>query len=77
MARREGVALAEFPTTREAAFGYRVVETRTRLRPEFADLPRAEIEAELRRLAVPVEKTGGPAEHEAFALLVRHVEGAG
>src|SRR5262249_48354222 len=32
-------------------------------------LPLAEIEAELARLAVLVEKTGGPAEHEAFALL--------
>lgn len=36
-------------------------------------LPLDEIAADFRRLAVLVEKTGGPAEHEAFALLVTHV----
>ena len=32
-------------TANEAALGYRVVETRKRLKPEFASLPQAEIEA--------------------------------
>src|SRR5438270_12623706 len=32
-------------------------------------LPREEIEAEFRKLAVLVDKTGGPQEHEAFTLL--------
>jgi hypothetical protein len=32
-------------------------------------IPAAEIENELRRLAVLVDKTGGPQEHEAFDLL--------
>ena len=32
-------------TANEAALGYRVVETRKRLRPEFASLPQSEIEA--------------------------------
>ena len=36
-------------------------------------LPIEEILAELRRLAVPVAKTGGPAEAAAFALLEAHV----
>jgi hypothetical protein len=36
-------------------------------------LPPAEIEAEYRKLAVLVDKTGGEREHEAFALLQRHV----
>jgi uncharacterized protein len=35
-------------------------------------LPREEIEADFRRLAVIVDKTGGPQEHEAFELLRRH-----
>jgi hypothetical protein len=34
----------------------------------------AEVEAEFRRLSAPVEKTGGPQEREAFALLARHVK---
>jgi hypothetical protein len=38
-----------------------------------AFLPAHEIEAELQRLAVLVEKTGGPQEHEAFTLLRAHV----
>jgi hypothetical protein len=38
-------------------------------------LPRPHILEELDRLAVLVDKTGGPQEHEAFALLRRHVEG--
>ena len=36
-------------------------------------LPLSEIWDEYRRLAVPVEKTGGDAEFQAFALLSRHV----
>lgn len=36
-------------------------------------LPAAEIEAEYRRLAVLVDKSGGPQEHEAFAFLRDHV----
>lgn len=39
-------------------------------------LPHAEIAAEFRRLAVLVEKTGGPQEHEAFRFLSAYVEGA-
>jgi hypothetical protein len=38
-----------------------------------AFLPLGEIEADYRRLAVLVEKTGGPAEREAFALLAAHL----
>ena len=37
-------------------------------------LPREEIESQFAALRVPVEKTAGPAEREAFALLVEHVE---
>jgi hypothetical protein len=37
-------------------------------------LPPDDIEAEYRRLAVIVEKTGGESEREAFAFLRRHVE---
>lgn len=36
-------------------------------------LPAAEIRAELERLRVPVEKTAGPAEQEAFGLLCAYV----
>jgi hypothetical protein len=36
-------------------------------------LPLDEIEAEYRKLALLVDKTGGPREHEAFALLRDHV----
>ncbi len=39
-------------------------------------LPPDEVEAEYRRLAVLVDKTGGPQEHEAFDFLRRHVERA-
>jgi hypothetical protein len=39
-------------------------------------IPRAEIEAELDRLAVPVEKTGGPREHQAFEILRSYVHTA-
>jgi hypothetical protein len=37
-------------------------------------LPREEIESQFGALRVPVEKTAGPAEHEAFTLLVEYVE---
>lgn len=36
-------------TANEPALGYRVIETRRRLKPEFASLPQAEIEAAARR----------------------------
>jgi hypothetical protein len=39
-------------------------------------LPRAEVEAEFRKLAVLVAKTGGPQEREAFAFLQSHLERA-
>ena len=39
-------------------------------------LPRAFIEGELARLQVIVDKTAGPAEHEAMALLTEHVRRA-
>jgi hypothetical protein len=46
------------------------------LATRIALLPRAEIEAELTRLTVLVEKTGGPREHQAFALLQDYVRNA-
>jgi hypothetical protein len=39
-------------------------------------LPRAFIESELERLQVIVDKTAGPAEREAMALLADYVRGA-
>ena len=39
-------------------------------------LPAAEILAEFERLKVPVEKTGGPAEHAAFDFLLNYVHAA-
>lgn len=39
-------------------------------------IPRAEIEAELDRLAVPVAKTGGEREHQAFEMLRSYVRAA-
>jgi uncharacterized protein len=39
-------------------------------------LPPTEIREELRRLAIPVEKTGGPAEKRAFAFLLDYVDHA-
>ena len=38
-------------------------------------LPLEHIDAEFARLAVPVEKTGGPREQQAFAFLRAHLEG--
>jgi hypothetical protein len=37
-------------------------------------LPLADIEAEFRKLAVIVDKTGGPQEHEALAFLWAHLD---
>jgi hypothetical protein len=39
-------------------------------------IPAADVRADYRKLRVLVEKTGGPAEHEAFAFLTDHVERA-
>ena len=47
-----------------------ILATRTAL------LPREEIAREYEKLAVLVEKTGGPREREAFALLRRYVDSA-
>jgi hypothetical protein len=47
-----------------------ILATRVRL------LPPAEIREELKRLAIPVEKTGGAAETRAFAFLLDYVEHA-
>src|SRR5581483_12467237 len=52
-----------FNRAKHAVLEAAILATRT------AFLPPDEIAAEYRRLAVAVEKTGGPAEHEAFALL--------
>jgi hypothetical protein len=52
-----------FNRAKHAVVEAAILATRT------AFLPLDEIEAEYRRLAVLVEKTGGPQEHEAFALL--------
>lgn len=46
------------------------------LATRVAFLPADEILREFERLAVPIAKTGGPAEHRAFALLKAHVEAA-
>jgi hypothetical protein len=47
------------------------------LATRIAILPLAEIEAELKKLAVIVAKTGGKQEHAAFELLQEHVRHAG
>jgi hypothetical protein len=44
-----------------------ILATRLRL------LPRVEVESQLAALRVPVDKTAGPREQEAFDLIVRHV----
>jgi hypothetical protein len=59
-----------FNRARHAVVEAAILATRVAL------LAPAEIATEFARLAVLVEKTGGPAEHEAFALLRRHVEQA-
>ena len=40
-------------------------------------LPAAEIAAEFARLRVPIDKTGGPAEREAYELLSDYLASAG
>jgi beta-RFAP synthase len=57
-----------FNRAKHAVVEAAILATRTHL------LPLGEIEAEFRKLAVLVEKTGGPDEIEAFALLRRHLE---
>jgi hypothetical protein len=57
-----------FNRAKHAVVEAAILATRT------AFLPMAEIEAEFRKLEVIVGKTGGPAEHEAFAFLKAHVE---
>ncbi len=60
-----------FNRAKHAVVEAAILATRT------AFLPLAEIEAEFRRLAVLVDKTGGEQEHQAFALLREHVARAG
>jgi hypothetical protein len=57
-----------FNRAKHAVVEAAILATRT------AFLPRAEILAEFRRLAVPVDKTGGPREHDAFEFLQQYVE---
>ncbi len=56
-----------FNRAKHAVLEAAILATRTAL------LPPEEVEAEYRKLAVLVEKTGGPQEHEAFALLRDYV----
>jgi hypothetical protein len=58
-----------FNRAKHAVLEAAILATRT------AILPLDDIEAELGRLAVPVQKTGGERERAAFALLARHVQG--
>jgi hypothetical protein len=57
-----------FNRGKHAALEAAILATRLHL------LPREEIEGKFRELAVLVEKTGGPQEREAFALLRAHVD---
>jgi hypothetical protein len=57
-----------FNRAKHAVLEAAILATRTAL------LPLAEIEAEYRKLAVLVEKTGGPAEREAFAFLQAYLQ---
>jgi hypothetical protein len=59
-----------FNRAKHAVVEAAILATRTAL------LPYEEIAAEYRRLAVLVDKTGGPREREAFAFLQRYVEAA-
>jgi hypothetical protein len=58
-----------FNRAKHAVVEAAILATRT------AFLPLAEIIADYRKLAVIVQKTGGPVEQEAFAFLQRHLEG--
>jgi beta-RFAP synthase len=57
-----------FNRAKHAVVEAAILATRTHL------VPLGEIDAEYRKLAMLVEKTGGPEEIEAFALLRRHLE---
>ena len=57
-----------FNRAKHAVVEAAILATRTAL------LPAGEVAAEFRRLAVLVEKTGGPQEQEAFALLREYVQ---
>jgi hypothetical protein len=57
-----------FNRAKHAVVEAAILATRTAL------LPAEEVAAEYRKLAVLVEKTGGPPEHEAFALLREYVQ---
>lgn len=57
-----------FNRAKHAVLEAAILATRTHI------LPREEIEAEYRKLAVIVQKTGGSQEHEAFALLRQHID---
>jgi len=57
-----------FNRAKHAVLEAAILATRTAL------LPLAEIEAEYRKLAVLVEKTGGPAEREAFGFLRAYLQ---
>src|SRR5947209_16105606 len=59
-----------FNRAKHAVVEAAVLATRT------AFLPHDEIAADYRRLAVVVEKTGGPAEHQAMQLLQAHLDRA-
>ena len=56
-----------FNRAKHAVVEAAILATRT------AFLPAEQIAADFKRLAVLVEKTGGPDEHVAFALLQEHV----
>jgi hypothetical protein len=57
-----------FNRAKHAVVEAAILATRT------AFLPLDEIESEYRKLAMPIEKTGGAQEHAAFDLLRRHVQ---
>lgn len=59
--------LLGFNRAKHAVLEAAILATRTSL------IPRAEIDAEFRKLKVIVEKTGGPQEHAAFAHLERFI----
>jgi hypothetical protein len=59
-----------FNRARHAVIEASILATRVTL------LPAEKIQTEMQRLAPLVEKTGGPAERQAFALLKRHVDRA-
>jgi hypothetical protein len=59
-----------FNRAKHAVVEAAILATRT------AFLPLDEIQSEFKRLAVPLEKTGGPREHEAFEFLQRFIDKA-